>query len=228
MSVLSASASALKRNIAAAAKGQRMLNGRTLAPTVNHNSSAGLKVSSSLLRLYFILSLNYASQVLAVLYKGGEAAKQEPRLLGSVENQLGIREWLESQGHEYIVCPRPVALLDGLLTPTQVTDSKEGPDSVFQKELKDTDILITTPFHPGYLTRDLIKTAPNLKLCVTAGVGSDHIDLNAAVERKIQVLEVTGSNVVSVAEHVMMSILLLVRNFVPAHEVCLRGYFFCL
>lgn len=55
---------------------------------------------------------------------------------------------------------------------------------------------------------------------MTAGVGSDHIDLNAAAERGIQVLEVTGSNVVSVAEHVIMSILLLVRNFVPAHEAC--------
>ena len=58
---------------------------------------------------------------------------------------------------------------------------------------------------------------------MTAGVGSDHIDLNAAVEKKIQVLEVTGSNVVSVAEHVVMSILLLVRNFVPAHEMIERG-----
>ena len=81
--------------------------------------------------------------------------------------------------------------------------------------------MITTPFHPGYLTRELMDTAKNLKVCVTAGVGSDHIDLNAAIERNIQVLEVTGSNVVSVAEHVVMSILLLVRNFVPAHEVCL-------
>lgn len=61
--------------------------------------------------------------------------------------------------------------------------------------------------------------AKNLKICITAGVGSDHIDLNAAVERGIEVLEVSGSNVVSVAEHVVMSILLLVRNFVPAHEV---------
>lgn len=61
--------------------------------------------------------------------------------------------------------------------------------------------------------------AKNLKICITAGVGSDHIDLNAAVEKHIQVLEVSGSNVVSVAEHVVMSILLLVRNFVPAHEV---------
>ena len=63
------------------------------------------------------------------------------------------------------------------------------------------------------------RQAKNLKLCVTAGVGSDHVDLNAAAEKGLEVLEVTGSNVVSVAEHVVMSILLLVRNFVPAHEV---------
>lgn len=67
--------------------------------------------------------------------------------------------------------------------------------------------------------------AKNLKICVTAGVGSDHIDLNAAVKKGIQVLEVTGSNVVSVAEHVVMSILLLVRNFIPAHEVSPYPYY---
>ncbi|KAG1750040.1 uncharacterized protein EDB91DRAFT_1078966 [Suillus paluster] len=163
-------------------------------------------------------------KIIAILYKGGEAAKSEPRLLGTVENQLGIRKWLESQGHEFIV-----------------SDSKEGPDSDFQKHIVDlcpssstalllylriypwAEILITTPFHPGYLTAELVQKAKNLKLCVTAGVGSDHIDLNAAVKRGIQVLEVSGSNVVSVAEHVVMSILLLVRNFVPAHEMIERG-----
>ncbi|KAI0949611.1 formate dehydrogenase (NAD+) [Taiwanofungus camphoratus] len=145
-------------------------------------------------------------KVLAILYRGGEAAKQESRLLGTVENQLGLRQWLESQGHEFIV-----------------SDSKEGPDSDFQKHIADAEVLITTPFHPGYLTRDLVNKAKNLKICITAGVGSDHIDLNAAVERKIQVLEVSGSNVTSVAEHVVMSILLLIRNFVPAHEMIERG-----
>lgn len=105
----------------------------------------------------------------------------------------------------------------------QVTSDKEGPNSVFQKELPDTEVLITTPFHPGYLTTDLIKKAPKLKLCITAGVGSDHVDLNAANESKVTVAEVSGSNVVSVAEHVMMNILLLVRNFVPAHEMIERG-----
>ncbi|KAF9233023.1 hypothetical protein BU15DRAFT_80572 [Melanogaster broomeanus] len=140
-------------------------------------------------------------KVLAILYKGGEAAEQEPRLLGTTENQ-----YLTSQGHEYIV-----------------SDSKEGPDSDFQKNIVDAEILITTPFHPGYLTADLFEKATKLKLCVTAGVGSDHIDLNAAVKKGVQVLEVSGSNVVSVAEHVVMSILLLVRNFVPAHEMIERG-----
>lgn len=145
-------------------------------------------------------------KVLAILYHGYTAAQEEPRLLGTVENKLGIEEWLTSQGHEFIV-----------------SSSKEGPDSDFQKHIVDAEVLITTPFHPGYLTRDLIEKAKNLKICITAGVGSDHIDLNAAVDHQIQVLEVSGSNVVSVAEHVIMSILLLVRNFVPAHEMIERG-----
>ncbi|KAF9452714.1 NAD-dependent formate dehydrogenase [Macrolepiota fuliginosa MF-IS2] len=149
--------------------------------------------------------------ILAILYTGGEAAEQEPRLLGTIENKLGIESWLKSLGHEFIV-----------MVP-QVSSSKEGADSDFQKHIVDAEVLITTPFHPGYLTRELVEKAKNLKICITAGVGSDHIDLNAAVDKRIQVLEVSGSNVVSVAEHVIMSILLLVRNFVPAHEMIERG-----
>lgn len=62
--------------------------------------------------------------------------------------------------------------------------------------------------------------AKKLKLAITAGIGSDHVDLAAANRTNggITVAEVTGSNVVSVAEHVVMTILILVRNFVPAHE----------
>ena len=80
-------------------------------------------------------------------------------------------------------------------------------------------------FHPGYLTADRLAKAKNLKLAVTAGIGSDHVDLNAANKTNggITVAEVTGSNVVSVAEHVVMTILNLVRNFVPAHEMIARG-----
>ena len=75
-------------------------------------------------------------------------------------------------------------------------------------------------FHPGYLTRERLEKAKKLRLAITAGIGSDHVDLNAAneVNGGITVAEVTGSNVVSVAEHVIMTILNLVRNFMPAHE----------
>ncbi|TXT11181.1 hypothetical protein VHUM_01932 [Vanrija humicola] len=140
-------------------------------------------------------------KVLAVLYSGGKAAQEESRLFGTIENRLGFGDWLESEGHEFIV-----------------TDDKEGPNSVFQQHIVDADILVTTPFHPAYVTKEIIAKAKNLKLAVTAGVGSDHVDLNAANERKITVAEVSGSNVVSVAEHVVMTMLVLVRNFVPAHE----------
>jgi formate dehydrogenase len=58
---------------------------------------------------------------------------------------------------------------------------------------------------------------------VTAGIGSDHVDLQAASNAGMTVAEVTGSNVVSVAEHVVMSILALVRNFVPANQMIKDG-----
>ncbi len=140
-------------------------------------------------------------KVLLVLYSAGSHAQDEPGLLGCIENELGLREILESQGHELVT-----------------TDDKEGADSQLDKHIVDAEIVITTPFHPGYITRERIAKAKNLKICITAGVGSDHVDLTAANERNIAVLEVTGSNVTSVAEHVVMTMLVLVRNFVPAHE----------
>lgn len=82
-----------------------------------------------------------------------------------------------------------------------------------------------TSFHPGYLTAERLAKAKKLKIAITAGIGSDHVDLNAANNTNggITVAEVTGSNVVSVAEHVIMTILVLVRNFVPAHEQIQAG-----
>lgn len=147
-------------------------------------------------------------KVLLVLYEGGKHAEQVPDLLGTTENELGIRKWLEDAGHTLVT-----------------TSDKEGETSKFDQELVDAEILITTPFHPGYLTAERLAKAKKLKLAVTAGIGSDHVDLNAANKTNggITVAEVTGSNVVSVAEHVVMTILILIRNFVPAHEMIEQG-----
>lgn len=122
-------------------------------------------------------------------------------LLGSVSGELGLRAFLEAQGHEFIV-----------------TSDKEGAGSVFEKELPHADIIISQPFWPAYLTCERIEKAKKLKLIITAGIGSDHIDLQAAKENNITVAEVTYSNSISVAEHVVMMILSLVRNYLPSNQ----------
>jgi len=84
--------------------------------------------------------------------------------------------------------------------------------------LPDADIVISQPFWPAYMTAARIAKSPKLKLIVTAGIGSDHTDLQAAMERGITVAEVTYCNSISVAEHVVMMILSLVRNYIPSHQ----------
>jgi formate dehydrogenase len=80
------------------------------------------------------------------------------------------------------------------------------------------EIVISQPFWPAYLTAARIAQAPHFKLAITAGIGSDHVDLQAASEKGITVAEVTYSNSISVSEHVFMLILSLVRNYIPSYQ----------
>ena len=57
--------------------------------------------------------------------------EQVPELLGTTENELGIRKWLEDQGHTLVT-----------------TSDKEGENSTFDKELVDAEVIITTPYAP--------------------------------------------------------------------------------
>jgi len=122
-------------------------------------------------------------------------------LLGSVSGELGLRSFLEGLGHELVV-----------------TSDKDAANSEFDQHLADAEIVISQPFWPAYLTAERIAKAPNLKLALTAGIGSDHVDLDAAIARGVTVAEVTFCNSISVAEHVVMMILALVRNYLPSHQ----------
>ncbi len=127
-------------------------------------------------------------------------------LLGCVSGELGLRKYLESNGHRLVV-----------------TNDKDGDDSVLAKELVDADIVISQPFWPAYITAERFKSAPKLKLCITAGIGSDHVDLGAAETQGATVAEVTFCNSISVAEHVVMMILSLVRNYIPSYKTVIEG-----
>ena len=128
------------------------------------------------------------------------------QLLGSVSGALGLRSFLEASGHAFVV-----------------TSDKDGPESEFERELVDADVVISQPFWPAYLTAERIAKAPKLRLAITAGIGSDHVDLHAATAAGLTVAEVTYSNSISVAEHVVMMILALVRNYLPSHGWVIRG-----
>ena len=127
-------------------------------------------------------------------------------LLGSVSGELGLRRFLEDAGHELVV-----------------TADKDGPDSEFERALPDAEVVISQPFWPAYLTAERIAKAPKLKLAVTAGIGSDHVDLQAAMDAGVTVAEVTYCNSISVSEHVVMMILALVRNYIPSYQQVVAG-----
>jgi formate dehydrogenase len=128
------------------------------------------------------------------------------QLLGCVSGELGLRPFLEAGGHTLVV-----------------TSDKDGPDSVFERELPDADVVISQPFWPAYLTAERIEEARNLKLAITAGIGSDHVALQSAIDHGITVAEVTYCNSISVAEHVVMMILSLVRNYIPSYGWVVKG-----
>jgi formate dehydrogenase len=141
-------------------------------------------------------------------YPGGQTAPTPKQidftpgeLLGSVSGALGLRKFLEGAGHRFVV-----------------TSDKDGEDSVFERELPDADIVISQPFWPAYLTAERLAKAKKLKLAITAGIGSDHVDLQAAIKHGVTVAEVTYSNSISVSEHVVMMILSLVRNYIPSYK----------
>ena len=158
---------------------------------------------------------SYARDDLPVIdhYPGGQTLPSPKaidfrpgELLGSVSGELGLRKFLEGLGHTYVV-----------------TSDKDGENSVLDRELLDTAVVISQPFWPAYMTAERIARAPNLKLIITAGIGSDHTDLQAAVERGLTVAEVTYSNSISVSEHVVMLILSLVRNYIPSYGWVVNG-----
>tara|TARA_B100001057_G_scaffold9243_1_gene8536 strand:- start:72138 stop:73334 length:1197 start_codon:yes stop_codon:yes gene_type:complete len=127
-------------------------------------------------------------------------------LLGCVSGELGLRKFLEDNGHEFFV-----------------TSDKDGEGCEADKHLVDADIVISQPFFPYYLTKEKIDKAPKLKLAITAGIGSDHVDLQAAMDNKIDVVEVTYCNSRSVAEHIVMMILSMVRDYHTQHSIVKAG-----
>ena len=126
--------------------------------------------------------------------------------LENVSGALGLKKWAADNGHKLIV-----------------TSDKDSANSTLDRELPDVEVVISQPFWPAYMTAERIAKAKKLKLIITAGIGSDHTDIEAANKHGVTVAEVTYSNSITVAERVVMMILGLVRNYIPSHDWVRKG-----
>jgi D-3-phosphoglycerate dehydrogenase len=97
-----------------------------------------------------------------------------------------------------------------------------------RKGLSEAELLAIVPSIDAWIvrgatqvTRRLIEAAPKLRWIARAGAGLDNIDVAAAKERGIAVLNVPGANAVAVAELVFGLLLGLYRHL-PAADASMR------
>lgn len=87
--------------------------------------------------------------------------------------------------------------------------------------IKDYDALIVRS--TTKVTKDIIDKATKLKVIGRAGVGLDNIDLEAATQKGIIVMNTPVGNTISTAEHTMSMILALSRNIPQADASTKQG-----
>ncbi|MDP9458761.1 MAG: phosphoglycerate dehydrogenase [Actinomycetota bacterium] len=68
---------------------------------------------------------------------------------------------------------------------------------------------------------EALAAAPNLKVVARAGIGLDNVDVRAATERGVLVVNAPTSNIVSAAEHAVALLLAAARQ-IPAADASLR------
>jgi D-3-phosphoglycerate dehydrogenase / 2-oxoglutarate reductase len=73
------------------------------------------------------------------------------------------------------------------------------------------------------VTRDVIAAAGKLRVIGRAGVGLDNVDLEAATEKGIIVMNTPAGNTISTAEHTISMILALSRNIAQANASMKKG-----
>lgn len=77
----------------------------------------------------------------------------------------------------------------------------------------------------GSIDREGLLKAKNLKVVGRPGVGVDDVDVKTCTELGIPVVIVPGANTLSVAEHSLMLLLALAKDFRRSHEETMKGNF---
>jgi D-3-phosphoglycerate dehydrogenase len=103
----------------------------------------------------------------------------------------------------------------------QVDVKTELKPEALKEIIKDYDALVVRS--ATKVTKDIISAAEKLKVIGRAGVGLDNVDLEAATQKGVIVMNTPGGNTISTAEHTMSMILALSRNIAQSNASTKKG-----
>ncbi len=96
----------------------------------------------------------------------------------------------------------------------------EAPDQLAERMVEARALIVR---NRTQVRTALLDRAPRLKVIGRLGVGLDNIDLTACEARGVAVCPARGANEATVAEHVVATILLLLRGAYRANEAVIAG-----
>ncbi len=113
-------------------------------------------------------------------------------------------------------------LFEGIADLEMVT-IPDGNQPLFEEHMKDAEaILLSTAYK---MTRDVISNASKLKVISRTGVGVDNVDVSAATEKGILVLNTPQANSISVAEHTVAMIVAISKQLLMYDSELREGNF---
>ncbi len=127
---------------------------------------------------------------------------------------------------------KPKILVADPISEVGIEELKADPnlEVVVQIGIKEADLLATAHEYDGIIVRSqtkigagVIEKATRLKAVGRAGVGVDNIDVPAATQRGVIVMNTPGGNTISTAEHAFTLMVSMARHIPQAHASVIAG-----
>ena len=123
-----------------------------------------------------------------------------------------------------------VLVLDNVSEQAVAVLREQGITAEVSPTLPEEELIAKLPPYDGMIIRSqtkvnarVIAAATNLKVIGRAGVGVDNVDLDAATNKGVIVLNAPDGNTISTAEHTIAMIMALARNIPQAHSTLKAG-----
>ncbi len=123
-----------------------------------------------------------------------------------------------------------VLLADKIKETAKEIIEKQGIQADLKPGLSEEEIIKIIPEYDALLvrsavkvTKDIINAGNKLKIIGRAGVGVDNIDIEAATEKGIVVMNTPFGNINAAAEHTITMLMLLAKHIIHAHHSTKKG-----